>query len=159
MDRVKNLAYAYSLTPWRKQLKTIVLFLIGIVFAALIAGIYLDVTARAATMGREILFMETEIENMKLVTADLETNLANLISASEMEKRALGLGFVPIEKEQINYVVVPGYQPRQSPYLAPPSAPVTVIAANLPSDYTQSLFDWFEKSVVPYVSRLVEVTP
>ncbi len=159
MDQVKNLANAYSLTPWRRQLMTIVLFLIGVVFIALIAGIYLDVTARAATMGREILFMRNEIEDLKLVTADLETKLAILNSASEMEKRALGMGFVPIEKEQVSYVVVPGYHPRQSPNLAPPPSPVTVIAASLPSDYTQSLFDWFEKVVVPYIRGYVEVTP
>lgn len=159
MDRVKNLAHAYSLTPWRKQLKTIVIFLIGVVFTALIAGIYLDVTARAATMGREILFMRNEIEQMKLITADLETQLAILNSATEMEMRALGMGFVPIEKEQVTFVVVPGYVYRQQPDLAPPSSPVTVIAASLPSDYTQSLFDWFEKIVIPYLGDLIEVTP
>jgi cell division protein FtsL len=52
------------------------LFLLVVIFAALVAGIYLDVTARTATIGREIQVMEEEIEALKLVNADLESRLA-----------------------------------------------------------------------------------
>ncbi|HSF80137.1 MAG TPA: hypothetical protein VLA49_02825 [Anaerolineales bacterium] len=159
MERVRNLTQAYSQTPWRKQLKFIVLFLLCVVFIALIAGIYLDVTARAATIGREILQMRADISDLELKNADLSTKLAVLTSASEMKSRALDLGFVQVEKDQITYVVVPGYLPPQQPHLAPPPAPTRVIAASLPADYKQSLIDWVREQVIPTISRAVEVSP
>jgi len=159
MERVRNLTQAYSQAPWRKQLKLIVLFLLCVVFAALIAGIYLDVTARAATMGREILIMRAEIEAQELENADLSSQLAVLTSATEMRPRALEMGFVPVERDEIIYVVVPGYVPPQKPDLAPPPAPTKVIAAALPADYKQSLIDWFREQIIPTLSRAVEVSP
>ncbi|UCH60185.1 MAG: hypothetical protein JSV61_01565 [Anaerolineales bacterium] len=159
MERVRNLTQAYSQTPWRKQLKFVVLFLLCVVFIALIAGIYLDVTARAATIGREILYMRSEIAELELTNASLTTELAVLTSAKEMKTRALDLGFVSVEKGEIMYVLVPGYVPPQQPHLAPPPKPTKVIAANLPADYRQSLIDWFREQVVPTISRAVEVSP
>jgi len=159
MERVRNLTQAYSQTPWRKQLKLIVLFLLCVVFIALIAGIYLDVTARAATIGREILIMRTEIEALELTNADLTSQLAVLNSATAMRPRALDLGFVPVEKDEIMYVVVLGYVPPQKPDLAPPPAPTRVIAASLPADYKQSLIDWFREQIIPTISDALEVSP
>jgi hypothetical protein len=54
----------------------IVLSLLFVVFATLVAGVYLSVTARAATIGREILFMQADIDELELVNADLATQLA-----------------------------------------------------------------------------------
>ena len=154
MEQVRNLTQAYSQTPWRKQLMFIVLFLLCVVFVALIAGIYLDVTARAATIGREILDMRVEIEALELTNADLTSRLAAITSAREMKPRALELSFVPVEKGEILYVVVPGYVPPQRPDFAPPPAPTTVIAATLPADYKQSLIDWFFEQVIPTISQV-----
>jgi hypothetical protein len=124
-----------------------VLFLVLVVFAALIAGIYLDVTARAATMGREILIMESDIADLQLDIADLETQLAIVTSASEMEDRARNLGFQPVEMDQAMYVVVSGYIPPGQITIAPPSGPVKTIAASLPPDFTESLFDWLGRTL------------
>ncbi len=46
MERVYGLTQAYSQAPWRKQLQLIGIFLVVLVFFALVAGIYLSVTAR-----------------------------------------------------------------------------------------------------------------
>jgi cell division protein FtsL len=159
MESVRNLTQAYSQAPWRKQVMFIGLFLLVVVFIALVAGIYLDVSARAATIGREIQFMQLEIEKNTLENADLETQLAILNSAAEMEKRALALGFEPIEMGQETYVIVPGYIPRQQPKLAPPPEPVKTYAAAAPSAFSQSLFDWLQKNALPAASRLLEVNP
>lgn len=157
MDSVRSLTQAYSQAPWRKQLKFIVLFLLIVVFSALIAGIYLDVTARAATMGREIQLMQQKIEAIKLVNADLETRLAILLSANQMASRARSLGFELIERDQMDFVVVDGYPGRQPPVLAPSPEPVRAVAAALPSNFTESLFDWVQQEVVPQVRQMLEV--
>lgn len=159
MESVRSITQAYSQAPWRKQLKYIVLFLVLVVFAALIAGIYLDVTARAATMGREILITEGDIADLQLEIADLETQLAIVTSASEMAGRAQALGFQPVEMDQAMYVIVPGYIPPGQVKIAPPSSPVNTVAASLPPDFTESLFDWLERTLFLPTERVTGVGP
>jgi cell division protein FtsL len=157
MDRVTKLTQAYSQAPWRKQMQALGLFLLILVLVAVVAGIYLNVTARAATIGREILGMQKQIEALKLDNANLETRLAMITSATEMEKRARALGFKPLEQAEITYLVVDGYIPRQQAVIAPPPEPVVVVPASLPPVYSESLFDWLREDVIPAVSRALEV--
>ena len=159
MERVRNLTQAYSQTPWRRQTMFIGLFLLVVIFAALVAGIYLDVTARTATIGREIQGMEEEIEALKLSNADLESRWAFLTSSEVMEQRSHSLGFQRVEMAEITFLLVPGYIPRQHARLAPPPGPVKTLAAALPSAFTESLFTWFRRSVLPMRSRILEVRP
>lgn len=156
MDRVISLTQAYSQAPWRKQMQVIGLFLLLLVLTALVAGIYLSVTARAATIGREVLLMQGDIEQHQLENADLQTQLAAVESSDQMEQRAKALGFEPIQKDQPLYLVVSGYVRRDRVTLAPPPAPVTVVAASLPPDFTQSLFDWLRQHTSLPVGNLLE---
>lgn len=157
MDSVRIITQAYSQAPWRRQLAWVVLFLLCVIFVALVAGIYLDVTARAATIGREIQFMEIDIEKLKLENADLDTQLAYLTSSQVMQQRARDLGFRPVEQEKLLYIVVSGYQSRHQLRLAPQPSTVKTIAASLPAVYTESLFDWFLNDVWPQVKAALEV--
>jgi hypothetical protein len=59
MNSVKQIAQAYTQTPWRKQVQAGGLILLAVLFAVLIASIYLNVNARSSTYGREILLMQT----------------------------------------------------------------------------------------------------
>jgi hypothetical protein len=106
---VQNITQAYSQAPWRKQVQWIGSFLLVLVFVCLIAASYLNVTARAATAGREIQDMQVgqvetastkpdqkdyhSIEELKRRGADLQAQLAYLLSEDTMQKRAKGLGF------------------------------------------------------------------
>ncbi len=159
MNGVRQLTQAYSQTPWRRQLQLLGLFLLLVVLGALVAGIYLNVTARAGTLGREIQIMQKKIEEFELQNADLETRLAMLNSAAEMEKRALDMGFTPLDRESVTYIVVPGYISRQQAVIAPPPSPKTVVAASLPSDYTESLLVWVQENLLPAIIRILEVQP
>jgi hypothetical protein len=159
MENFQNLTQAYSQAPWRKQLKFIGLFLLLVVFIALIAGIYLDVTARTATIGREILIVKKEIDVLELEVSDLETRLAFMTSSNEMEKRALSLGFQPVEIDQTMYLVVDGYVSDEYVNLAPPPETVETVAANLPPDFTESLFDWLGQNVLPPIDEILGVIP
>jgi cell division protein FtsL len=143
--RVSKLVQAYKETPWQKQRQWIALFMLGVVSVAMVAGVYLDVTARAAIEGREIQQLEDEIMQNDRTNADLETQLATLLSTSVMQQRANALGFHSLEADQLEYLVVPGYiasKPFQ--ITAPPTDSASVTA--LP-EFTQSLFDWLDQQV------------
>lgn len=157
MDRVRTLTQAYTQAPWRTQMQILALALLILVGVAVVAGVYLNITQRTATIGRDIQGMQYEIEELQLSNADLETRLAYLTSGTQMHVRALELGFQPIERDQIEYLVVPGYAEKRAAVIAPPPEPVETYAASLPFSYTESLLDWVKVSVVPMFQNLLEV--
>ncbi|MFO7622802.1 MAG: hypothetical protein R6V73_00500 [Anaerolineales bacterium] len=157
MENVKRLTQAYYQAPWRKQLQYIVFFLVLLVMSAVVAGIYLNVTARAVTVGQEIQVMQIQIENLKRTIADKETSLAFLTSTSTMEQRAREMGFRPVEPDKIVYVVVPGYRERQEIHLAPASQPTVVSDPKLSPSFTISLLEWLQVNVFNPSSVLAEV--
>lgn len=172
---LKQITQAYSQTPWRKQLQVIATFLLVIVFAAIVAGIYLSVTSQAATLGRQIQDMQIRmegsqrldlladdgtsaeseidlvdvvpIEELYIEIADLQGQLAINLSSATMREKAEQMGYVPSNPEDIYYVEVPGYQGRQLAQLAPPPAPEIVETTVLAPAYRESLIDWLDHQV------------
>jgi cell division protein FtsL len=157
MENVKRLTQAYYQAPWRKQLQYIVFFLLVLVMGAVVAGIYLNVTARAVTVGQEIQVMQTQIEQLKRSNADLETNLAFLTSTSVMEERARSLGFRPVDPDKLVFIVVTGYPGRQEANLAPISQPTVVSGPGLSPAFTVSLLEWLETNILKPSTVLAEV--
>jgi len=90
--------------------------------------------------------MRFEITAVQRANADLETRLANLTSTTEMERRALELGFRPVKPGELDYVAVPGFvAPEPAILLA--AEDVTEYSQPLPSEYTQSLIEWLDSRV------------
>jgi cell division protein FtsL len=118
-------------------------FLLVLVLVASVAMVYLNVSARAVTMGHEIQAMTEKIQNLDQVNEDLETQLATLRSSSTMEERARELGFEPADAGHITYMEVPGYTGRQPIMLAQPPGPLQVEVVTLAPQFTESLGDWF----------------
>lgn len=160
MYRVQNITQAYSQAPWRKQLQWIGLFMLAMILVAMVAGIYLSVSAQASTAGREIQIMYAEMEDIRRNIEDMESQIAFLVSNAEMEKRALELGFTPVSSEDIFYILVPGYsKPDQAELAGSPGSPLPIIPTVAP-EYTQSLVDWLSDRVFDPASPLVkEVEP
>jgi cell division protein FtsL len=160
MYRVQNITQAYSQAPWRKQLQWIGLFMLALVLVAVVAGIYLSVSAQASSSGREIQIMYSEMEDIRRNIEDLESQIAFLTSNSEMEKRAEELGFIQVSSEDIFYILVPGYsKPSQVEIAGSPGVTLPTVQTVAP-EYTQSLFDWLQERVFDPASPLIkEVMP
>ena len=159
MNRLEDFAQAYSQAPWRKQLQIIGLFSLILVFIALIAGIYLNVSARAATVGRDIQSKQDAIELLDLEIEDLQSQLAMILSWPAMDARARAMGFQPVGPEDVLYLPVPGYVERQPAVLAPYTERPIVDAPVLPPEYTESLFEWLNRQVMAYTFFPAEVQP
>ncbi|MCD6402072.1 MAG: hypothetical protein J7L73_09115 [Anaerolineales bacterium] len=138
---------AYSQTPWRKQLQVIGLFLVFIVFSALIAGIYLDVSSRMAEVGRKIQQMQDRILVLERENADLESQVAKQMSYEEISKRAEELGFHPYGIRDSIYIVVPGYVDRQPIQLAPTRQSKQLPKPMIEPEFTQTLVDWLREKI------------
>jgi cell division protein FtsL len=144
METITRIFHAYKQAAWRTQRQMIGIFLVALVGVTMVAAIYLSVTARTAIVGRQIQNMENEIINGQRVNADLQTQLASLTSASEMEKRALSKGYQPTEPGEIAYIAVAGYTPHNSISLAPQPQPRPPA---IPPEYTETLLDWFDQQM------------
>jgi hypothetical protein len=133
---------AYRQTPWRVQLQWIVLFLLGLVLVAIVAAVYLSVSAKSAQTGRDIQSMQSDSSDVENEIADLNTKLAILTSASQMQKRAKEMGFVPVSPVAETFLTIPGYTGRQTAMMAPPPGPSNVPTTLIRPSYTQSLWEW-----------------
>jgi hypothetical protein len=144
LQTVHHLVHAYKMAPWRVQRQWIGGILLAVVLFAMIAALYLDVTARAAIAGRQIQDLTAAIRATQHTNADLQTHLAALTAVSVMEQRARDLGFRPVSSTEIEYVVVPGYVPPQPAILSAGTRPI-LSAPLIPPEYTQSLLDWLDE--------------
>ena len=141
-----QIIHAYRQAPWRVQRQWVGIFLLAVIGAAMVAALYLDVTARTAMTGRKIQELRVEITTIQRENADLETRLADLTSSAAMERRALELGYRPVQPGELDYVAVPGFVPPEPDILraAPDAGPH---AEGLPVEYTQSLLEWFDDRI------------
>jgi hypothetical protein len=141
-----QIIHAYRQAPWRVQRQWVGVFLLVLIGAAMIAALYLDVTARAAIAGREIQEMRFEITTIQRANADLETQLARLTSTAEMERRAVELGYRPVQPGELDYVTVPGFVAPE-PAILKAAVDATVPEQTLPYEYSQSLIEWFDEQI------------
>jgi cell division protein FtsL len=141
-----QIIHAYRQAPWRVQRQWVGVFLLAVIGAAMVAALYLDVTARAALAGREIQELRSQITTVQRENADLETQLADLTSTDAMEQRALELGYRPVLPGELDYVAVPGFvEPEPAILLA--AKDTTPQIESQPAEYTQSLLEWFEERI------------
>ena len=141
-----QIIHAYRQAPWRVQRQWVGIFLLAVIGAAMVAALYLDVTARAALAGREIQEVRSQITTVQRENADLETQLADLTATEVMQRRALELGYRPVLPGELDYVAVPGFvEPEPAILLAAKDAAPQI--PSQPADYTQSLLEWFEERI------------
>lgn len=141
-----QIIHAYKQAPWRVQRQYVGAFLLAVIVLALVAALYLDVTARTALTGREIQDLRGQITAMQRSNADLETELANITSSAVMQRRALELGYRPVKPGELDYIFVPGYvTPEPALLLAAVDSPPGSDA--LPEVYSQSLLEWLDEQL------------
>jgi hypothetical protein len=136
-----RIIHAYKQAPWRIQRQWVGAFLLAVIGIAMIAALFLDVSSRAAVAGREIQEMRFEILTTQRANADLETRLAKLTSSAEMERRALALGYRPVQPGELDYIAVPGFVAPE-PAILRAAEDVTIPGTSLPYEYSESLLEW-----------------
>jgi cell division protein FtsL len=146
MEPINFFVHAYKQAPWRIQRQWVSFALLFVLCFAMIASLYLMVTSRAAIVGREIQNLREEITKTEHANADLQTRLANLTSKANIDQRAYALGYHPVDSEELEYLVVPGFSMPEGAQLANapelhPSPP------SLPTVYTESLLEWMDREL------------
>ncbi len=143
----KNLVQAYKQAPWRTQIQWIGIFLLVLVGVAVVAGVYLMISGRAAAAGRRIQSLEAEISALEMEINDLKTQYAEVSSAKSLSQRAEALNMKMLDPLRALYIEVPGYIPPSQPALAPPPAIEDISTPVLLPEFTASLWDWLRLQV------------
>jgi cell division protein FtsL len=146
MQNFNRLIHAYKQAPWRTQRQRIGVFLLVVLLFSMVAALYLNITASAAIIGRQIQEIETIIAENKRTNANLESEIAAHLAKENVEERALSLGYETVAPENIEYLVVPGYKEPEPFQLAMAPAPKHH-APTVPPEYTQSLLDWLDQNL------------
>ncbi|MBL8103625.1 MAG: hypothetical protein JNM02_13910 [Anaerolineales bacterium] len=146
IPNVNHYIHAYKVAPWRIQRQWIGSALLAVVALAMVATLYLIVTSRAAIAGREIQDLTYSITVSQQVSGDLQMQLASLTSASAMQRRAIELGFRPMQPEEVEYLVVPGYAEPET-FVLSQTQNLQLSALTIAPEYNQSLLDWMDEKI------------
>jgi hypothetical protein len=142
IDMTHNLIQAYRQTPWRGQLRWVGLFLLALVVVALIAGMYLNITAQTVAAGVLIQELNNERTQLMLNISNEETALADIKSTDQMQKRADELGFQRSDLHGALYLQISSYSGRQGVHLGEAYTSTTLPRQLIKPSYTQSLWEW-----------------
>ena len=155
MNNVTQIVQKVHQAPWRVQRQWVVVFMLGLVIIAMVAGVYLNVTVRATLAGREVQMLlnpslinsnpdsqPNSIATNQRINSELEMQLADLTSVQSMRKRAETMGFQTASPDSMLFVAVSGYTEPTSVDLSTPGSSQTAAPIILP-EYTESWFDYF----------------
>jgi hypothetical protein len=129
--------------PWQSQRQATALITLGFFVTLIIGGLYLSQAASASTTGRQLELLITQRNQLEQYNEQLRAEIARLRTVSRLRDRARQLGFVDAGREQIEYMVVPGYTPRrQQEALIQQQA--ARVEATTPV-YEESFADWLQQ--------------
>lgn len=132
-------------TSWRPGKSSTGGTLLLIVTLLGVGGMYLAVSAKAADVGRDVLTLEKQREDLLQINAELTSKLALLTAPERMLARASELGFRPAGPNDVEFVPVEGFQ-ENPPFLAPrPPASGEIGSTMLSPAYTETLGDWLTR--------------
>ena len=157
----KRLLYAYQQSPWRTQIQWVGLFLLAFVLITAVLSVYLNISAKAAIAGRNIQYLENDIDDVNNEISDLRTELALAKSLEERMAKLEDVHFKTLDPLQAIYLEVPGYQPDDNIVLASPSVNTIKETPIVKSTYKISLWEWFRDNIwnSPNLQNEVEGTP
>ncbi len=132
--------HALRRTPWRTQRQALALAALAFFVALIIGALYLAQAAAVATLGRQLEEQIVVRNRMEQTNEQLRAEIARLQSMARLFERARELGFVQAERSDIEYLVIPGYNPAARAAALPlPAAPAAA------PTYDESFLGWLQE--------------
>jgi hypothetical protein len=134
---------------WRPQRQVIALGTLGLFVAIIIGALYLSQSASSASLGRELEVLIAERNSLEQQNEQLRAEIASLRSEPRLQGRAAEMGFVLATNDQIDWIVVNGYNPNRSETVAP----ITEEEVPLPA-YDESFSGWVQQQFESFAQQL-----
>jgi hypothetical protein len=125
-------------SPLRTPTQTITVVALVVFVAIIIGALYLAQATMTATTGRELEDLAATRDYLQRANEDTTSQIAIQRNIGQLRGRAQTLGFVPVDSDRIEYVVVNGY----SPVRATPTPVMTPQPAYV---YDETFNGWVQK--------------
>lgn len=138
------LEHALDRQPWRTQRQAFALAALSFIVALIIGGLYLAQAATQSTTGRQLEELIAQRNQIEQANEQLRAQIAQLRSVPRLRQRAREMGFVEAGRANIEYIIVPGYNPQRPEALLPTrqTTPVQSIPV-----YEETLFGWLQQQL------------
>ena len=100
--------------PLRKPAQSAAIVALVMVVAVIIGALYLAQATTTATTGQEFFNLQSTRDYLQRANEDSNAEIAFKENISTLRGRAQALGFVPIDAEKLEYLVVNGYAPNRA---------------------------------------------
>ncbi|MDZ4765095.1 MAG: hypothetical protein SGI73_11140 [Chloroflexota bacterium] len=111
MNRTASLQHTLNPAKWRPQRQALALITLALFVGIIMGALYLSQAATAATLGRELERLVANRTTLEQQNEQIRSEIAALRSMPYLQARAAELGFEPVIADNIEYIVIPGYQP------------------------------------------------
>ena len=145
--------HALRRTSWRRQRQAVTLAALGLLMALVVGAlVYLSQAALDATTGRQLEVLIEERNKLQQGNESLRSEIASLRSVPRLQQRALELGFELARPEEIDYVIVEGFDPRRTAV-----APQIYTRPATPGpSYDETLAGWLQQQLDAFSQSIVE---
>ncbi len=145
----KWIDHALRRTPWRNQRQAFALAALGFFVALIIGGLYLSLSAGAATTGRQLEYLIAERNRLEQANEQLRAEIAGLRSVPYLQERARDLGFALAGRDDIEYLVIDGYNPERD--LAPI---ILEVEPQIVPVYDETFIGWLQQQFDAFSNEL-----
>ena len=136
-------------SPWRSQRQALALVALGFFVALIIGALFLSQAAADATTGRQLESLIADRNRLEQLNEQLRSEIASLRSVPRLQQRARELGFDLAGREDIEYLVIEGYDPNRS--RTPVQLEVQEVAAPV---YDETFTGWLQQQWDAFSSQI-----
>ncbi len=135
--------HALRRRPWRTQRQAFALAALSFVVALIIGALYLAQAAALSTTGRQLEALIAERNRIEQANEQLRAEIARFQSVPRLQERAREMGFVEAGRENIEYLIVPGYRPSRDRVAVTPLAPAP--QRDVVPVYEETFLGWLQQ--------------
>jgi hypothetical protein len=134
------LEHALRGRSWRLQRQVVALAGLGIIIAIIIGALYLAQSASVSQMGRQLEALIAQRNQLEQTNEQFRAEIAELRSVPRLLARAQEMGFTNAARENIEYLVVDGYNPDRQIQAVATEEPQETLPA-----YDESFTSWLQQ--------------
>ncbi|NDJ62947.1 MAG: hypothetical protein GYB67_17640 [Chloroflexi bacterium] len=139
----------------RPQRQIAALATLVLVVGIIIGALYLSQSSATSTLGRQLEEMIEIRNNLEQQNEQLRAEIASLRSVPRLLERAAELGFAPANRDEIEYLVIDGYNPNRETLVIdvePEAEPLPVYDESF-TGWVQQQWDLFRVEIEAFTSR------
>jgi len=132
--------HTFDRSRWRPQRQALALGTLGLFVAIIMGALYLSQSSSTAALGRQLDVLIQQRDDLEQANEQIRGEIASLQSMPRLQQRAEELSFVAATANDIEYLVVDGYNPDRQVAVIPLEAKPDSVPV-----YDESFTGWLQQ--------------